>query len=107
MVGRVCPRHGHRGRPLNSVVRCQVTAPFQCVKCGTGFSPGALPKVDASGRESRCTVCGDALEEIPAASVAQSPKADTLWLWLAAFSGEMIAWLVLVLFAATGIFIWR
>ena len=21
MVGRVCPRHGHRGRPLNSVVR--------------------------------------------------------------------------------------
>src|SRR5690242_15161080 len=25
MVGRVWPRHGHRGRPLNSVVRLQMT----------------------------------------------------------------------------------
>jgi Putative prokaryotic signal transducing protein len=24
-VGRVCPRHGLRGRPLNSVVRCRVS----------------------------------------------------------------------------------
>jgi hypothetical protein len=28
MVGRVWPRHSHRGRPLNSVVRCHVRATF-------------------------------------------------------------------------------
>jgi hypothetical protein len=63
--------------------------------------------MDISGRESRCTVCGEALEEFPAASVAEHSKTYTLWLWLAAFPGEMIVWVVLGVLAITGVFVWR
>src|SRR5262249_22106553 len=34
MVGRVCPRHGHRGRPLNSAVRHQLNTVFAGVVRG-------------------------------------------------------------------------
>jgi hypothetical protein len=48
IVGRVWPRHGHRGRPLNAIVRRHVKTLVAVVLFG-----GLLPAVASNGGESR------------------------------------------------------
>ncbi len=47
MVGRVCPRHGYRGRPLNSIVRPTVRFVFAVLIISAAFEAGAVAS-DAS-----------------------------------------------------------
>ena len=49
-MGRVWPRHGHRGRPLNSVVRLHMNsdAPI-CPKCGIPMRVAQIPFVARFG----------------------------------------------------------
>jgi hypothetical protein len=48
IVGRVCPRHGHRGRPLNSVVSRHASA---VIRIASGLSVLLLLGCAASGSE--------------------------------------------------------
>ncbi len=48
MVGRVCPRHGYRGRPLNSAVRRHLDAPSQQIplaRCSSSYGRGHIARI--------------------------------------------------------------
>ena len=62
-MGRVFPRHGHRGRPLNSVVRCRVTN-FRSVAIRAAIFASALLVASCSLRGHLDVVAGSTAERL-------------------------------------------
>ena len=59
--------------------------------------------MDTLGHEARCTVCGGNLRQPVSGDKGAPWNRRDLWLWLAAFPGGELFWVVAAVLALTGI----
>jgi NAD-dependent SIR2 family protein deacetylase len=94
-----------RGRPLNSVVRCQMSWPVHCAKCGSLF-PSASSGEAALGKVlSRCPKCGETLREPVAPDTQYSPGRTFFRAVGLIFSVPEVWFVVFLILLAAGFFL--
>jgi hypothetical protein len=77
-----------------------VTRGLECAKCGTIFSAGAAGSSGELERTPRCSVCGGEFKQLVSGDRGKPWRNRDWWLWLSAFPGGEIVWVLIVLILA-------